>query len=553
MSCEGFVLLSRLLRSFSAGVALSALASGVAAAQSAPGPAPSPTTDRSGSPSSPATVPSATGWNPLHVQGLTLSGTLRAFDFNRLNTPEYNGAAVPAATGPNRQAVNFGGVLRADYKIGTTPFSVGGALWGAYPFGLNGGTVNCNVGGGLIVHRPAALCAANNAGTDNTLPGYPLETFEYYVKYTDKTAAVAIGDQLLNKAWLPASDSRIKPALYQGIDATINVTKALALGLTRITRFEDRTESLFDECTLLTCTTTPAGVGGGGAFRATEPGTTGADRVALSFKPNARASVLAETYRFHNIANLTYFESKYNFIPKNVYNPYAAFQFLSERQSGQAILGRIEAQTIGLQLGINPVKNLLVTVGVDQTPWNYDDLPAASLAAATRLASARYFLPGGGTDQPLGAGANGAVNAAQVLAIPSRPGFYRVAYGGIASPYSDSYASDPLYTTSISQGMADRRSPGTAFKGAITYTSNDKRLVVIASEAAYNYDSAFAQVNGLLRNRTYELDGDVTYNFNTVRSGTYRGFSVRERFADRTQPTLPYNFKYIRHQLQFSF
>ena len=45
----------------------------------------------------------------------------------------------------------------------------------------------------------------------------------------------------------------------------------------------------------------------------------------------------------------------------------------------------------------------------------------------------------------------------------------------------------------------------------------------------------------------------MTYNFNAVRAGTYRGLSLRERFADRTQPTLPYNFKYVRHQLQYSF
>ncbi len=486
------------------------------------------------------------------MKGLTVSGTLRAYDFNRINTPEYNGAEPAAATGPNRQAVNFGGVLRADYKIGDSPFSVGGALWGAYPFGLNGGSVGCNVGAGLIVQGPAALCAKNNAGVDNSLPGFPLETFEYYVKYTDKAAALTIGNQLLNKAWLPASDSRIKPSLYQGIDATFNLTRALALGLTRITRFNDRTESGFDECTLLTCTTTPAGVGSGGAFKATTAGTTGADRVALAFKPDSRLAVTAETYRFHNIANLTYFETRANPVPKNAYNPFVAFQFVSERQAGTAILGRIEGQAIGVQLGITPVKNVTFTIGADQVPWNYTDVAASSLAAATKLAGA-YFLPGGGTDQPLKSGANGSVNGTQVVAIPTRPGFYRIAYGGIASPYSDSYASDPLYTTSISQGMVDRRSGGTSYKGALTYTSSNKRFVAIASEAAYNYDSAFAQTNAALRNRTYELDADITYNFNAVRAGTYKGFSIRERFADRTQPTLPYNFKYIRHQLQYSF
>jgi hypothetical protein len=213
-------LFSRPLRTATACVTLIALGSGVAVAQTAPAlavaqstPAPvsSPTTDRSGAPSAPATSPVASGFDPFGVKGLTISGTLRAYDFNRINTPEYN-PKTGAATGPNRQAFNFGGVIRADYKIGDSPFSVGGAFWGADPFGLDGGPVGCNVYAGkgtgkLIVNEYQALCAKNNAGIDNSLPGYALETFEYYVKYHDKYATASVGNQLLNKAWFPSSDS----------------------------------------------------------------------------------------------------------------------------------------------------------------------------------------------------------------------------------------------------------------------------------------------------------------------------------------------------------
>jgi hypothetical protein len=529
-------LLSRFTRIAYACAGFAALGFSSAAAQTAPSPAPPNTTDRVGGAPAPAALATPVpGWNPLRVKGLTISGTLRAYDFNRINTPEYN--AKGAATGPNRAAFNFGGDIRADYKIGDSPFSVGGALWGAYPFGINGGNVACNVGGGLIVNQSPALCAKNNAGIDNSLPGYALETFEYYVKYSDPAAAITVGNQLLNKPWEPASDSRIKPSLYQGADATINVSKALAIGLTRITRFDNRTESIFDQCTLLTCTgVTPAGIG---SIVGRKSITTGADRLALAFKPNGRFTLTTETYRFHNIANLTYLESKYYVLKKNAYNPYFGVQFVDEQQAGSAILGRVQNQTVGLQLGVTPVKNLLFTVAADQAPWNYDTVTAASAAAAT----APYFLGAGGTNALVAAGVNGsAVNAVKVGTDR-----YKVVYGGIASPYSDSYASDPLYTTSISQGMVDRRSAGFALKGAFTYTTFNKRLVAIASEASYNYDTAFA------RNRTYEFDADLTYNFNAVRAGAYRGLSLRERFADRTQPTLPNNFKYLRHQLQYSF
>jgi hypothetical protein len=510
-----------------------------APAQSAPspGPAAGPTTDRTGGAPAPAVLATPAGWDPLGVKGLTLSGTVRAYDFNRLNAPEYN--AKGAATGPNRAAFNFGGDLRADYRIGNTPFAVGGAVWGSDPFGLNGGTVGCNVGAGLIVQQPQALCAKNNAGIDNTLPGFALETFEYYLKFTDKTAAITVGNQLLNKPWLPAGDSRIKPALYQGLDATINLTPALSVGLTDVTRFEDRTESTFSDCTLLSCTSTPAGVGSGGVFGAKTPNTTGADRAALIFKPNGRFTISAENYWYHNIADLTYVESKYSLDPSKPYNPFLGVQLVNENSIGTRILGKILNQTLGAQLGANVAKNVVLSVGADYAPWNYDTVVATSAAAA----SAAYFVPGGGTNTLVAAG----INASPITAVKVGPDLYRVTYGGIVSPYTDSYADDPLYTTSISQGMVDRRSAGFAYKGALTFTTANKRFVAVASEAAYDYDTTY------VRNRTYEFDADVTYDFNAVRAGAYKGFSIRERFADRTQPTLPYNFKYLRHQLQYSF
>ena len=241
----------------------------------------------------------------------------------------------------------------------------------------------------------------------------------------------------------------------------------------------------------------------------------------------------------HNIADLTYLESRYAIAPKESYNPFFGLQFVNEASTGTHLLGKILNQTVGLQLGATVAKNLVATAGGDYAPWNYDTVLASSAATA----AAPYFVPGGGTNTLVAAGSN----AAQLTAVKVGPNQYRVTYGGLVSPYTDSYADDPLYTTSISQGMVDRRSAGFALKGALTYTTGNKRFVAIASEALYNYDTTY------VRNRTYEFDADLTYNFNVVRSGAYKGLSLRERFADRTQPTLPYNFKYLRHQLQYSF
>jgi hypothetical protein len=38
-----------------------------------------------------------------------------------------------------------------------------------------------------------------------------------------------------------------------------------------------------------------------------------------------------------------------------------------------------------------------------------------------------------------------------------------------------------------------------------------------------------------------------------VGTGPYHGLSLRHRYADRRQPTLPFDFKYNRTQLQYDF
>ncbi|MDQ2681441.1 MAG: hypothetical protein M3Y21_10570 [Candidatus Eremiobacteraeota bacterium] len=95
--------------------------------------------------------------------------------------------------------------------------------------------------------------------------------------------------------------------------------------------------------------------------------------------------------------------------------------------------------------------------------------------------------------------------------------------------------------------MVDRHSAGTGYKLAATFQTNNKRIKAILSRAFYDYG------NGAGPNKTYETNVDVTYFFNKVGKGAYRGLSVRHRYAERSQPTLPFDFKYNRTQLQYDF
>jgi hypothetical protein len=450
-----------------------------AQAQSLPSPAPSP------SPS-----PSAT---PARF---SFSGSVRAYDFDRLNSTQNS-------ANPNRAAFNAGAALSAEYRIPNSPVSIGATYYGAYPFGLNG-----------------ASPQTNNT-VDNTLPGFGLSTLgQAYVRYHSPGFSFEAGNMLINHPWDPSSDSRIKPALYQGLDASLQLAPTLSLSVTRVIRFEGRTASTFEPNTLLT--SAPAGNPASPAFE-----TSGLLRVGAAWTPSSRFSGEAEYYQFYDLANMVYVDGKYALVPKSPLNPTLAAQFVDETQSGRAFLGLVSNTTYGVQIGITPAKNIGFTASFDQSPWLYADVRAASATAA----GAGIFLPGGGT-----------VSAAQVA-----PNVFRVAYGGIASPYSDAYATDPLYTTSISQGMVDRRSAGTSYRGAFTYTNSNKQFKALVAEAVYDYG------NQLGANLTYEFNADLTYDFNRVRGPVYKGLSLRERYANRTQPTLPFHFQYVRTQLEYDF
>ncbi len=455
------------------------------------------------------------------IPGLGVSGAIRAYDFSRQNVPLGHGS------NPNRVAFNLGGDLRLEYKLPSLPLTLGTAYWGADPIGLNG-------------NNTILKDTTKNGGIDNTLPGFALSTFEYYVRYSGKIASATVGNQLINKLWAPSSDSRIKPALYQGLDASGKVTPAITVGVTRAIRFESRTNSAFARNTLLT--STPAGASG-----LKTASTAGLLRLSVAYAPkDARLTGTVELNTFYDIANLVYGEAKYNLLPASTLKPYVAAQYARETQTGARVLGSISNETFGVQLGATPYKGLLVTAGFDEAPWRYAQFTASTLAAATKYAGANYFLPSGGSNTyPTG---NPLASTGTVQSLGG--GIYRVGYGGIASPYSDSYATDPLYTTSLTQGSVDRRSPGVSFKVGLSYTTVDKQIVLAVSEALYDYDSDYA------RNRTSEFDADLTYNFNPVRAGTYKGLSFRERYGQRSQPVFPnfpQTFRYLRHQLQYSF
>jgi len=452
-------------------------------------------------------------------EALTVSGYIRAYDFDRLN-------AYQNKSNPNRSAFNFGGSLQLDYHLGDSPFHAVVGGFAGDPFGINGGEPNFNKAG-----------PGGASGIDNSLPGYSYSTLGIInLRYDDTHFRAVVGDQIYDSPWANPADSRMKPALFQGVSAKYAFDRHFDVGLARMIAFESRIDSNFSRYTLLPVTLGPT------------------EGTAVAYDPNQTSGLLAADatyhngpysfaslwdYSFYNIANLGYAEVGGSLDPTSSLHPTLSGQYVTETQAGAALEGKIQNSTFGAKLAADVSPNINLTFGFDSSPWRYYDFTAASEKAATTAAGKAIFEPGVGNN----------------LVVPLTGNVYRVAYGGIASPYTDSYASDPLYTTSLTQGVVDARSAGTSYKFALNFTSDNKRVKVILSEAYYDY------ANFAFLNNTFETDGDVTYYFSKPpKSGPYHGLMYRERIGNRVSPgsqagaTLyPHVFTYTRQQLQYQF
>jgi hypothetical protein len=206
-------------------------------------------------------------------------------------------------------------------------------------------------------------------------------------------------------------------------------------------------------------------------------------------------------------------------------------------------------------LDVNVTKNVLLTVGADVIPRKIQNLPAGQVCTAATgqiKQSQAYPNPGAGFFVP----------TVPRSVSRTRTARSRVEYSGLASPYTDSYTTDPLFTTSLTQGMVDRRAPGSSEKVALTYTSTNKHLVTSVSQAWYDYGfTGFPD-------QTAEANADAMYYFRPMAPGPYHGLLLRYRYGVRTDdhssalnyPGIPGvyfgqspYFVYNRAQLEYDF
>jgi hypothetical protein len=522
---------SSLVRAGLAAVAIVLASTTLALAETSATPAPKKTVVAQGD-AAPAPTPTP---NPFSWHGF-----FRSYYFTRQNASNNPGTqfnfspgAKYVSNGVNQASLNNAINLHADYQLPYSGWYVGATYFFAEPF--NG---PCSVAPAHAKGKPCVTQSPPNTNPDDTLPGFMLNTFpETYVGFQNNRFRFQGGDYEFNTPWAgPYDATRLKPVAYQGAAVRYAFTDALSLDVGDFWAWQSRTSNSFTNNTLLT--TYPAG-GGGIANNIFVPGCTGAQCNGIStsgftyghlgFAPkDANYSVNGYMYGVHDIVTMFWGDAKYTFAQSQL-KPFVALQGGWENNGGNSVIGKIQSELVGFQAGVNATKNVLVSAGFDYIPWKNDTVPTAYLSSinwtcgnsnftlkpavgSVATHTLPYFLP---------------LNAGQCFANSN--GTTSIYYGGWASPYTDNYATDPIFTTQISQGMTDRRAPGTSWKIGATFTSNNKRFIFLASDAWYNYGNALVPEN------TNEWNLDGTYRFSPVpKTGFYKGLALRYRYMQRS-------------------
>ena len=450
---------------------------------------------------------------------LSIAGKVRSYYFTRQNASNYPGVSK-GSNAVNQASLNNAFELHADYRLGAGWY-VGGTYFYANP--LDGPCAAAWNHSKATSPSPGCVSQVPpSTNPDDTLPGFGMSTlYEAYVGYKSREFSGKVGNQLFNSPWAAPVDTRVKPAAFQGGDFVYTTRQNWVFEGADMIRFEPRTSSAFINSTLLT--SFPAG-NNGIPSNVYSPGgvpitTAGFTYTHIGYDPKSTEYANAYLYNVTNLLNIFWLDGRYTWQKVN-WQPYVAIQGGTEANAGSSYLGKIDAQLYGIQLGGNATKNVVVSVSFIDQPWHTDTvlLPkGVSCSNSTHQISAKgvtfgYFLP---------------LNAGQCLANAN--GTTNVYYGGWASPYTDNYATNPEFTTSISQGTADRRAPATSWRVAATYTSTNKRFVLIAGDASYNYGNAVAAQT------TTEWNLDGTYRFSPVFAASpYHGLQIRYRYAQRT-------------------
>jgi hypothetical protein len=320
-----------------------------------------------------------------------------------------------------------------------------------------------------VTGMTAQSLGLNSGRVDSTLMGKQSQYSvlgQLYLQYRQPLYMVRAGDQELSTPWMGGSDSRVLPATYQAVLLQINPIDHLHVYALRETAWKSRTSSNYFQNNLYYASTwggDDMDGGGPAVMGTTAQRFSGTLAAGADYKANGLKARLWY-YDFYSFANMFYGEATYTYKTGTGYNPFVGVQGLTENLSAsKSFLGsKVNSRVAGFKVGVT-VPHGQIFVAYDNV--NYDTSAYGS--------------------------------------------------GAIVSPFTASYATDPLWTTSMIRGLVEL-GPGHAWKVKGTYKLFNNHLRLMA---------AYAKYTTKLKGNSTNTYGDITWFF----GGRYKGLSLRDR------------------------
>ncbi|UPG83931.1 hypothetical protein L2Y94_11230 [Luteibacter aegosomatis] len=298
-----------------------------------------------------------------------------------------------------------------------------------------------------------------------------------YVQYRASGWTLRAGDQYLDTPWQGVSDSRVLPAAYRALSARFDAGQDVSFEFARTFRWKSRTSDRFFSDNLYYPTRYDGDpLYGGNASLPSDARAYGGTWLVGSTYRHGMFSGQTWLYDFTRFARMAYTDGTLTFPALHGMTPFLSGQLVEEWtttdntlvDTGTKILGvagrRVRSEVSGIQAGFRIERTRF------DVSWN------------------RVARQGGDT----------------------------VGGGALISPFTATYATDPLYTTSMLRGLVEQ-GPGWAWKARLTQALLGNRLQVVA---------AYTQYRTLYRGDSHDVYLDLVYRF----TGPLHGLQLRNRW-----------------------
>jgi hypothetical protein len=333
----------------------------------------------------------------------------------------------------------------------------------------------------------ASLVSANSLGTqsdnlkridtalmgpDNSLTALS----QAYLQYQNSWLTLRGGYQYVDTPWEGASNGRALPASYDALTADFKPLAGWDVIALRSFGWKSRTSDGYFNDNLYYPTTYHGDsiYGNNGSLPPTAPSAPGTWALGSTYISGG-LKVQGWYYDFMKFAYMGYADGSYVFNTVTGFNPVIGAQFVTETGGSDNILVDTKTKILGVAGG-----------DVKSRAWGVD---------------LGLVIPNGRFD-------------AYYNELSQENGV--VGGGAIISPYTVSYGSDPLYTTSMIRSLV-AMGPGHAWRARAMYSLFDNKLQFVAAYAKYSTD---------LLGNIHDTYFDIVYNFD----GYLKGLQLRDRW-----------------------